>query len=109
MISLAIDENNNLVVGRNFGTKNGNECLIQDMKTALSLQQGEYPFNINKGINYLDYLQQNRQQFLLSQIVSTCLNDVRVSKVDLDVSKNNKSLEIKILTTKNEEVVFELD
>ena len=54
MQTLRLDKNNNLILGNSFDTLDGAEAIKQDIKTLLLMWITEYPFNINKGLNWYE-------------------------------------------------------
>lgn len=108
-VSLKVDKNNNILYGDDFFTISGTESLSQDIKTKLSMTKGEYPYNINMGIDYLDYLRSGDKQSLLAEITETVLKDRRVSTCDFETSISGKGLQINLTTTDNREASVELE
>ena len=109
MISFKLDKDNNIVSAGNIATVSGTEALTQDIKTRLGMTAREYPFNVDEGIDYLEFLRQQDKRGLLEAIQERVLSDPRVSTVDLDSSQTGRILRISLTTTGGEEVNIELD
>lgn len=107
--SFKLDRNNNIINNSNFILVSEKAALVQDIKTLLYMYKGEYPYNINKGIDYIAYLQNNDEAGLLSAIQKRILEDTRVTNVTFDTTKNGDNLKIILTITGGEEVSIELD
>lgn len=99
---------NGLVVSDAFQTVSDTNSLIQDVKSMLQMWKGEYPFNINEGIDYVEFFQNQDKVMLLAEIRNRIRTDSRVRMVDLSVN-GDKKLVINITTTENKEIKIELD
>ena len=71
--SFKLDRNKNIINNSNFILVSDKAALVQDIKTKLNMYKGEYPYNINKGIDYIDYISKNDEQGLLAAIQSRIL------------------------------------
>lgn len=95
MRTLQLDNNNNLVFQSNFLTLSGKEAIRQDIKNLLLMFKGEYPFNIDMGINYYDLLTWNNKDYIKNQIKERVLTDKRIKAIyNLQVGFNHKSLNV---------------
>lgn len=95
MTTLQLDNNNNLVFQSNFLTLSGKEAIRQDIKNLLLMFKGEYPFNIEMGINYYDLLTWNNKDYIKNQIKERILTDKRIKAIyNLQVGFNQKSLNV---------------
>lgn len=95
MTTLQLDNNNNLVFQSNFLTLSGKEAIRQDIKNLLLMFKGEYPFNIEMGINYYDLLTWNNKDYIKNQIKERVLTDKRIKAIyNLQVGFNQKSLNV---------------
>lgn len=95
MTTLQLDNNNNLVFQNNFLTLSGKEAIRQDIKNLLLMFKGEYPFNIDMGINYYDLLTWNNKDYIKNQIKERVLTDKRIKAIyNLQVGFNQKSLNV---------------
>lgn len=108
-LSFQLDSKNNIVHNRNFILISDKAALIQDIKTRLYMYKGEYPYDKNKGIDYIDYMSKNNEQGLLAAIQSRILEDSRVSNVTFETAKESNNLKVVLTITSGEEVSFELD
>lgn len=107
--SFKLDRNNNIINNSNFILVSDKAALVQDIKTLLYMYKGEYPYNINKGIDYIAYLQNDDETGLLAAMQTRILEDVRVTNVTFETDENNGNLKIVLTITSGEEVSFELD
>lgn len=101
-ISFKLDDKNNIISSDRIITAEGTDALIQDVGTLLSLTKGEYPYNINMGIDYLGYLQQMDSKALFSDITSRILSDNRVRSVGLAQNQTRGTLTFNARTTEKE-------
>lgn len=108
-LSFQLDSKNNIVHNRNFILISDKAALIQDIKTRLYMYKGEYVYNKNLGIDYIDYISKNNEQGLLAAIQSRILEDSRVSNVTFETAKESNNLKVVLTITGGEEVSFELD
>lgn len=92
MSSLRLDSNNNLVVGSILLTVEGNEALSQDIRNKLDLWRGEYPFDLNVGIDYPSLLQQGDKKAIEAAIRNIILEDERVNNVEIEVTQEGGKL-----------------
>lgn len=108
-LSFQLDSKNNIVHNRNFVLISDKAALIQDIKTRLYMYKGEYPYDKNKGIDYIDYLQNDDETGLLAAMQQRILEDTRVTNVTFESAKESNNLKIVLTITGGEEVSFELD
>lgn len=95
MTTLQLDNNNNLVFQSNFLTLSGKEAIRQDIKNLLLMFKGEYPFNVEMGINYYDLLTWNNKDYIKNQIKERVLTDKRIKAIyNLQIGFNQKSLNV---------------
>lgn len=95
MTTLQLDNNNNLVFQSNFLTLSGKEAIRQDIKNLLLMFKGEYPFNVEMGINYYDLLTWNNKDYIKNQIKERILTDKRIKAIyNLQIGFNQKSLNV---------------
>lgn len=100
-VSLKVDNSGNLQVGTEFKTVAGREALIQDIRTRLRLFQGEFHFDIDAGLPYIDMLHNNNRQTFENEIISEILKDSRVKTARINNSEliNGKlNIEVEITT-----------
>lgn len=91
MKTLKLDSKNNLVFGSNFILLNGKEAIIQDCKTRLSMFKGEYPFNKDEGIDYINLLLDNNIDNIKQTISNELMKDERIQYVTIiDLNKDSK-------------------
>ncbi len=107
--SFKLDRNNNIINNSNFILVSEKAALVQDIKTRLYMYKGEYVYNKNLGIDYIDYISKNNEQGLLAAIQSRILEDSRVSNVTFETAKESNNLKVVLTITGGEEVSFELD
>ena len=107
--SFKLDKNNNIINNSNFILVSDKDALVQDIKNRLYMYQGEYPYDRNKGIDYISYMRENNEQGLLAAIQSRILEDSRVSNVTFESAKESNNLKIVLTITGGEEVSIELD
>lgn len=101
MQTFKLDNKNNLIVNSNIVLINDNEALLQDINTKLRLIKGEYPFNINDGIDYFNLIQNNNRANIKETIIKELLKDSRISQVIIDKLETNGNtliLDIRIIT-----------
>lgn len=108
-ISFKLDSNNNIINNSNFILIYNKDALVQDIKTRLYMYKGEYPFNTNQGIDYIDYMRSGDEKGLLADIQKRILEDDRIRNVSFDVSQDSDVLKIILTLMTGEEVSFELD
>lgn len=103
MSSLAIDENNNLMLeGGNLFAKTDAEALAQDIKTRLGLCRGENPFDTDEGIDYdNDVLgkkagQNYYRQVIRNRILEDPTNIINVNEVRFSSQGDQVTLEAEI-------------
>lgn len=82
-----LDSNNNLIFAENIQTIGGTECVRQDIKTRLSMWEGEYPYNISEGVPYLDILRSGNKNLFLSVLRSEILKDDRIANVEISIER----------------------
>lgn len=102
MQTFLLDKNNNLVVSGNILLANGNQAILQDVNTKLRLIKGEYPFNIEEGLNYFNLIQSNNRDNIKNTIVNTIQNDSRISQTIVEniiIKDNTLKLDIRIITS----------
>ena len=106
MITIALDENNNIINASSWQTKSNLEALKQDIKNRLSLFNKEYPFDITKGIDYINLLSMNRQSDLKNAILQEILKDSRVKSAKIkQINHYNNQLVLNFeITSINNEV-----
>ncbi len=107
--SFKLDSNNNIINNSNFILASDKAALIQDIKTLLYMYKGEYVYNKNLGIDYIEYMRNNDETGLLAAMQQRILEDSRVANVSFEADKNNGNLKIILTITGGEEVSFELD
>lgn len=107
MVSLKIDENNNLEFADNLILTSGIEALKQDARNKISMWRGEYPYNINEGIDYLEILKTGNKNLFIAELRQALLSDDRILNVDITVGKvRNGKVTIELaITTKQGELV----
>lgn len=106
--SFKLDRNNNIINNSNFILVSEKAALVQDIKTLLYMYKGEYPYNINKGIDYIAYLQNDDETGLLAAMQTRILEDTRVTNVTFETDENNGNLKIVLTITGGETVSFDL-
>lgn len=89
-VSLMIDEKNNLVFGDNLFTVEGIYSVRQDVKTRLRMWNGEYPYNIEEGVPYLDILQSANKSLFDATLRQEVLKDDRIQNAEVSVSRVEK-------------------
>lgn len=107
-VSFKLDSNNNIINNSNIILISDKAALVQDIKTRLYMYKGEYPYNINKGIDYIKYMKNNDEQGLLAAIQSRILEDSRVSNVTFESAKENNNLKIVLTIIGGETVSIDL-
>lgn len=108
MKSFKLDSDNNMIVGADLFLIDDIDALVQDTKNRLAMIGGEYPFNINEGIDYITYMQNNDNNGLLNKIQERILEDNRINNVTFDINKTNNNLIIKIVSKNMQEGKIEL-
>lgn len=101
MKTFKLDDKNNLVVNSDIVLCEGDEALLQDINTKLRLIKGEYPFNINYGLDYFNLIQNNNRAVITETIIKELESDSRISQAIIDkisTSNNTLILNIKIIT-----------
>ena len=81
MTTLALDSKNNLIAFGNFVTRSGIDAIVQDIKTLLLMWQGEYPFNLTKGLNYYDIVNKNSISLVKKEIRKRVMEDKRIINI----------------------------
>lgn len=95
MQTLKLDKNNNLIFGNNFDTLDGAEAIKQDIKTLLLMWITEYPFNINKGLNWYELSTYNNKNDIIQKVKERLLQDKRIfSVISLEVYFKDNQLSI---------------
>lgn len=107
-LSFKLDSNNNIINNSNIITVSDKDALVQDIKTLLYMYKGEYPYNTNKGIDYIAYLQNNDETGLLAAMQQRILEDTRVTNVTFETSKESNNLKIVLTITSGETVSVDL-
>lgn len=107
-ISFKLDSNNNIINNSNIITVSDKDALVQDIKTLLYMYKGEYPYNTNKGIDYINYIRNNDETGLLAAIQSRILEDSRVSNVTFESAKESNNLKIVLTIIGGETVSIDL-
>ena len=105
MITLRLDENNNIIAGESFLTLSGIEALTQDVRTRLKMFLGEYPFDTSKGVDYIGLFQNNDKKEIQNAIIAEIKKDERVSQAiveDLDFTNGKLTLNIKVINGEGE-------
>ncbi len=103
-LSFKLDSNNNIINNSNIITVSDKDALVQDIKTLLYMYKGEYPYNTNKGIDYIAYLQNNDETGLLATMQQRILEDARVTNVTFETAKESNNLKIVLTITSGETV-----
>lgn len=101
MQTFKLDSNNNLIVNNNIVLIDKNEALLQDINTKLRLIKGEYPFNIDYGVDYFHLIQNNNRDLIKEAVIKELQSDSRISQVIIDkveLKNNTLILSIKIIT-----------
>lgn len=86
-VSLRIDENNNLLFGDNLFTIDDLESVVQDIRTRLSMWEGEYPYNTSEGVPYLDILRSANKNLFDATLRQEVLKDDRIQNAEVSVSR----------------------
>lgn len=95
MVSLKLDNRNNLMFNSNFLTVSENEAVAQDIKNLLLLFKTENPFNLEEGINYYDLANENNRALIEDTIIERILQDGRIKSVKtIVVNFNNMNMNI---------------
>ena len=95
MTTLKIDKNNNLEFSNDFQTIDSTEAIKQDIKTLLLMWLTEYPFNINKGLNWYQLSTYNNKNDIIIAVKDRILQDKRILNVNsIEVYFNNNILSI---------------
>lgn len=104
--TLALDSKNNLIVFGNFVTRSGIAAIVQDIKTLLLMWQKEYPFNLTKGLNYYELVNQNSNSLVKKEITRRILEDKRILNIaELEVSFERQQLQIKATLETTEGII----
>lgn len=106
MTSFELDKNNNLVVEGYIGIVDNNEALEQDIKNIIMLQKKEYIYDINKGVDWIQFIQTKDAALLLNNIETQIYKDKRVKSVIIEASKSDNNFILIIKTTANDEVII---
>lgn len=102
MSSLKLDSNNNLVTNNSFLEISGDEQLLQDCKNLISLWLKENPFNINEGIDYLGFLQDNNLKAIVDKITSLINSDERVNNCLVELIRDDVNVKLNVnIVSKN--------
>lgn len=107
--SLKLDEKNNMIFAENFILVDGINSLAQDVKNKLDLWRGEFIYNVEIGLDYLEMLRYNNLDLLKSEIEDYISQDERVESVIIQEFRENEDGNIKFLikiTTKEGEVLY---
>lgn len=107
-VSFKLDSSNNIINNSNIITVSDKDALVQDIKKLLYMYKGEYPYNTNKGIDYINYIRNNDETGLLAAIQTRILEDTRVTNVTFDTAKESNNLKIILTITSGETVSFDL-
>lgn len=107
-VSFKLDSSNNIINNSNIITVSDKDALVQDIKTLLYMYKGEYPYNTNKGIDYINYIRNNDETGLLAAMQTRILEDTRVTNVTFDTEKESNNLKIILTITSGETVSFDL-
>ena len=106
MTTLALDSKNNLIAFGNFVTRDGINAIVQDIKTLLLMWQKEYPFNLQKGLNYYELVNQNSKSLVKKEITRRIYEDKRILNIQsLEVSFEHQTLNIKAILETTEGVI----
>lgn len=97
MKSLKLDSQNNLIYGTTFFTTEGNERILQDIKTRVGMLKGEYPYDKEKGFDYIGYMQNNSID-LKRQIKQECRKIAGVTNLELEIDSQGGLSNFRILT-----------
>ena len=103
-LSFKLDSNNNIINNSNIITVSDKDALVQDIKTLLYMYKGEYPYNTNKGIDSIAYLQNIDETGLLATMQQRILEDARVTNVTFETAKESNNLKIVLTITSGETV-----
>lgn len=106
MITLALDDNNNLAWGFDLATSGGLDAIVQDTRTRLSMLSGEYPYNIDEGVDYYGILSQNNRNALLRVIKDEILKDNRIHNVEIEFVRAQSGAQIQITATTKDNDTF---
>ena len=101
MQTLRLDKNNNLIFGNSFDTLDGAEAIKQDIKTLLLMWITEYPFNINKGLNWYELSTYNNKNDIIVAVKERLLQDKRIFSVvnlEVDFKDKQRSIEAELET-----------
>lgn len=105
MVSLRVDENNNLLFADNLFIAEGVEALRQDARNKISMWRGEYPYNINEGIDYLEILKTANKNLFIAELKQALLADDRILNVEIKLDKvieGKVTIDLSITTQKGE-------
>lgn len=106
MITLALDDKNNLTWGFDLATSGGLDAIVQDTRTRLSMLSGEYPYNIDEGVDYYGLLSQNNRNALLRVIKDEILKDNRIHNVEIEFVRAQGGAQIQITATTKDNDTF---
>lgn len=107
--SLKLDDNNNLVFAENFILIDDIESLAQDVTNKLDLWKGEFIYNTEIGLDYLEMLRYNNLDLLKSEIEDYISQDERVESTVIAEFRENEDGKIEFrskITTKEGEVLY---
>lgn len=96
MSSLMLDSNNNLVTNNSFLEVSGDTQLLQDCKNLISLWLKENPFNINEGIDYLGFLQDNNLKAIVDKIATLINSDDRVNNCLIELVRDDVNVKLNV-------------
>ena len=102
MQTLRLDKNNNLIFGNSFDVLSGAEAIKQDVKTLLLMWITEYPFNINKGLNWYELSTYNNKNDIIIAVKDRILQDKRIlnfNSIEVYFNNNILSIEAELETT----------
>lgn len=86
-VSLKLDKDNNLLFGDNLFIIDGTESVEQDVRTRLSMWEGEYPYNTSEGVPYLDILRSANKNLFDATLRQEVLKDDRIQNAKVSVSR----------------------
>ena len=106
MVSLKLDNQNNLIFKNNFMLVENKEAIIQDIKNLLLMFETEYPFDLTMGIPYYELAKNNNSNIIKNTIKERILEDTRVESItSLEVSFKGGKLQISAELNTSEGVV----
>lgn len=95
MKTFKLDSDNNIVFGTDIVLLSEKEALIQDIRNLLLMFKGEYPFDINKGIDYYDLASFNDNQKIQNAVRDRILQDERVKTIEnLTISQERGNISV---------------